>query len=130
MTDPLMPQPTHFTKDHEWITVHGEIATMGITLYATQQLGDVVYVELPETGRTVKQGEEFSVVESVKAASDVYAPVSGDVVEINETLNEAPETVNEAPETDGWFCKIRLADANELAALMDRAAYDDFCKDL
>lgn len=130
MTDSLMQQPTHFTKDHEWITVHGEIATMGITVYATEQLGDVVYVELPETGRTVKQGEEFSVVESVKAASDVYAPVSGEVVEINEALNDAPETVNEAPEAGGWFCKIRLADGNELAALMDRAAYDAFCKEL
>lgn len=119
--------PTYFTKDHEWVTVHGDVATVGITVFAAEALGDVVFVELPETGKTFKQGADMAVVESVKAASDVYAPISGEVVEVNDALTDAPETVNEGPEAGGWFCKMTVADADELSALMDKAAYDTFC---
>ncbi len=117
---------TKYTKDHEWVSVAGDIATCGITAYAAEQLGDVVFVELPSVGRIVSQGDEVAVVESVKAASDVYAPVSGEVVDVNEALAEAPEGVNEAAETTGWFTKLKLTDPAELDALMDRAAYDTY----
>ena len=115
-----------FTKDHEWVSLDGDTATVGITAYAQEQLGDVVFVEMPEAGKTVSQGDEAGVVESVKAASEVYAPVSGEVVEANDALSTAPETVNSAPEADGWFAKIKVSDASELDALMDQAAYDAF----
>ncbi|MCA1999192.1 MAG: glycine cleavage system protein GcvH [Hyphomicrobiales bacterium] len=115
--------PTYYTKDHEYIRVEGDTGTVGITHYAQEQLGDVVFVELPEIGRAVKQGGEAAVVESVKAASEVYAPVSGEVVAVNAALPDAPATVNEDPEGAGWFMKIRLADTGELAGLMDEAAY-------
>jgi len=113
-----------FTKDHEWIAVDGGTATVGITAFAAGQLGDVVYVELPEVGRAVARGEGFAVVESVKAASDVYAPVSGEVVEVNAALSAAPETVNAEPQAGGWLVRLRLADPSELDGLMDQAAYD------
>ncbi len=116
----------YFTKDHEWIAVEGTSATVGITRYAADQLGDVVYVEVPAVGRTVTQGGEMAVVESVKAASDVYAPVSGTVSEANEALGGAPETVNEDPEGAGWFARLAISDPGELSGLMDRAAYDAF----
>ena len=116
----------HFTKDHEWIVVDGDVATVGITGYAAEQLGDVVFVEVPEVGKTVKQGEALAVVESVKAASDVYAPVSGDVVEANGELSDSPETVNAVPEAGGWFAKIKLSNPTEVDALMDRTAYEAF----
>lgn len=116
----------YFTKDHEWIAVDGASATVGITRYAADQLGDVVYVEVPAVGRTVTQGGEMAVVESVKAASDVYAPVSGTVTEANEALAGAPETVNEDPEGNGWFARLSIASPDELSGLMDRAAYDAF----
>jgi glycine cleavage system H protein len=115
-----------FTKDHEWVELDGDVATVGITSYAAEQLGDVVFVETPEVGKTLKAGDAFAVVESVKAASDVYAPVSGEVVEANGELSSAPETVNQAPEAGGWFAKVRVADPAELDKLMDRAAYDAF----
>jgi glycine cleavage system H protein len=115
-----------FTKDHEWVRLDGEVATIGITAYAAAQLGDVVYVEVPDAGRTVAAGDGFAVVESVKAASDVYAPVAGEVVEANAELAAAPETVNADPEGAGWFARLRLADPVALDALMDRAAYDAF----
>jgi glycine cleavage system H protein len=115
-----------FTKDHEWVNVDGDVATVGISRHAADQLGDVVFVETPEAGKTVGQGDSFAVVESVKAASDVYAPVSGEVVEGNAALASAPETVNADPEGEGWFAKIRITDASQLDALMDRAAYDAF----
>ncbi|MDG2530487.1 glycine cleavage system protein GcvH [Caulobacter endophyticus] len=115
-----------FTKDHEWVAVEGDIATVGITAYAAEQLGDVVFVEVPEVGKTVAQGEGLAVVESVKAASDVYAPVSGEVVEANAELGDAPETVNAAPEAGGWFAKLKLSNPAELDALMDRDAYEAF----
>lgn len=118
---------TYYTKEHEWIRVEGDIGVVGITAFAAEKLGDVVFVDLPETGRKVKAGGDMAVVESVKAASDVYAPVAGEVVEANATLTDAPETVNASPEGDGWFVKLRLADAGELSGLMDKAAYDAFC---
>ncbi len=117
---------TGYTKDHEWVRVDGDTATVGITAYAAEQLGDVVFVELPEIGKTLKQGEGAAVVESVKAASDVYSPVSGEVVETNGALGENPQTVNEAPEADGWFLKLKIGDESELDGLMDDAAYRDF----
>ncbi|MFT5775649.1 glycine cleavage system protein GcvH [Hyphomonas sp.] len=121
---------TYYTEDHEWVSVDGDKGKVGITAYAAEQLGDVVFVETPDVGKTVKKGDDMAVVESVKAASDVYAPVSGDVVEANGALADAPETVNESPEGDGWFCVIKLADAGELDGLMDAAAYAEFCKGL
>ncbi len=119
-----------FTKDHEWVAVEGDIATVGITKYAAEQLGDVVFVETPQAGKDVGKGDSFAVVESVKAASDVYSPVSGEVVEGNEALASAPETVNSDAEGEGWFAKIRVKDASELDGLMDRAAYDAYLASL
>ncbi len=115
-----------FTKDHEWIAQSGDVATVGITNYAAEQLGDVVFVELPEVGRTLKPGDSLAVVESVKAASDVYSPISGEVVEINEQLSGNPEGVNQSPEDLAWFAKVRLSNPSELDGLMDRAAYEDY----
>ncbi|CAN5348080.1 glycine cleavage system protein GcvH [soil metagenome] len=115
-----------FTKDHEWVSLDGDVATVGISKHAADALGDVVFVEVPDVGKTVTKGDGFAVVESVKAASDVYAPVSGEVVESNGALATAPETVNAAPETDGWFAKIKVSDASALDGLMDQAAYDDY----
>lgn len=119
-----------FTKDHEWIDASAGVATVGVTAYAAEQLGDVVFVETPDVGRVVRAGEEFAVVESVKAASDVYAPVSGEVVEVNGALAEEPETVNATPESGGWFARIRMSDPSELEPLMDRAAYEAYLKTL
>ena len=113
----------YFTKDHEWIAVEGDTATVGITDYAQGQLGDITFVELPAEGAAVKQGDSVCVVDSVKAASDVYAPVSGTVMAQNEALAEQPELVNSAAEGDGWLWTMTLADAGELDALMDEAAY-------
>ena len=115
---------TRYTEDHEWVRVDGEIATVGISNHAQEQLGDVVFVELPEVGRQVKQKDPMAVVESVKAASDVYAPLSGEVVEVNEALNDDPALVNSGAESDGWFCKLKLASPGELDALLDAAAYE------
>jgi glycine cleavage system H protein len=115
-----------FTKDHEWVRLEGDVATVGITAYAADQLGDVVFVEVPDVGRTVAAGDGFAVVESVKAASDVYAPLAGEVVEANAALGAAPETVNADPEGAGWFARLRIADPAAVEALMDRAAYDAF----
>lgn len=118
-----------FTKEHEWISVDGDVATIGITAHAAEQLGDVVFVETPEVGRKVTAGEACAVVESVKAASDVYAPVSGEVVEANVDLAGHPAGVNEGPEGTGWFFKLKLSNPGELSTLMDRAQYDQFVKD-
>ena len=115
-----------FTKDHEWVEVDGDVATVGISSYAAEQLGDVVFVETPAIGRQAKQGEGFAVVESVKAASDVYAPVSGEVIEANPTLTDSPETVNQDAEGAGWFAKVRLSNPAEIDGLMDRAAYEQY----
>ena len=114
---------TKFTKDHEWVRLEGGIATVGITDHAQNALGDVVFVDLPEVGREVSAGEAVAVVESVKAASDVYAPIAGKIVEVNSALADNPGTINSAPTTDGWFFRIEPADPAEVAALMDEAAY-------
>jgi glycine cleavage system H protein len=119
-----------YTQDHEWIDVAGGEATVGITDYAQGQLGDVVFVDLPDSGRAVTKGGEAAVVESVKAASDVYAPVSGSVTESNPALADDPSLVNSAPEAEGWFFKLTLSDASELDGLMDKAAYDAFVASL
>jgi len=121
---------TKFTEDHEWVAVEGEVATVGITKYAAEALGDVVFVEVPEVGASFAKGDDMAVVESVKAASDVYAPISGEVTEANGALGDAPETVNEAPEGAGWFAKLKLSDKSELDGLMDAAAYKTFCEGL
>jgi len=117
---------TYFTKDHEWIAVDGEVGTIGITDHAQEQLGDVVFVELPEVGKSVSAGDEAGVVESVKAASEIYAPVGGEIVEVNQALADEPAKVNEAAETDGWFLKVKIADKGELEKLMDADAYKAF----
>lgn len=114
---------TWYTQEHEWLSVDGTTATVGVTDYAQAQLGDVVFVELPEVGRMVTKGKEAAVVESVKAASDVYSPVSGTVIEANAALTDDPALVNSAPEGEGWFFKLTLSDATELDGLMDAAAY-------
>jgi len=121
---------TYYTKDHEWIAVEGDTGTVGITDYAQGQLGDITFVDLPEVGNAVKQGEAPCVVDSVKAASDVYAPVSGEVSDVNEALGDAPELVNTEPESGGWLFRLTLADAGQLGALMDRATYDEYVKGL
>jgi glycine cleavage system H protein len=121
---------TYYSKDHEWVKVEGDTATIGITRYAADQLGDVVFVEVPRAGRRVKKGEAAAVVESVKAASDVYSPVSGEVAEANSVLADNPQTVNEAPEAAGWFMKVKLADRSELDALLDEEGYRGFLETL
>ena len=115
-----------YSQEHEWIRVDGDVATVGISDFAQSQLGDVVFVELPAVGTQVFKKAEAAVVESVKAASDVYAPVSGEVVEVNEALEGTPELVNQSPTGDGWFMKIRLSDPSELDGMMDEAAYAEF----
>ena len=117
----------YFTKEHEWINVEGETATVGITDFAQAQLGDVVFVEVPQAGAALQKGKEAAVVESVKAASDVYAPVSGEVTEGNPALEADPSLVNSAAEGEGWFFKLTLSDTSELEGLMDREAYRAFC---
>jgi glycine cleavage system H protein len=118
----------HYTKEHEWIRIEGDTATVGITDFAQGQLGDIVFVELPEAGRQVTKGGEAAVVESVKAASDVYAPVTGEVTEANQALSDDPSLVNTDPEGEGWFFRLRLADTSELDGLMDAGAYKTFCE--
>ena len=118
-----------FTKDHEWVRLDGDLAIVGITDYAQSQLGDVVYVELPEIGRRVEKGKEAGVVESVKAASEVYAPVSGEVAEVNEALATDPAKVNADPMGEGWFLKLHLTDPKELDGLLDEAAYQSFVEE-
>jgi glycine cleavage system H protein len=112
-----------FTKDHEWLKIDGDVATVGITAHAAEQLGDLVFVQLPEVGTALNKGQEAAVVESVKAASDVYAPVAGEVVAINEAIVNDPSMVTASPESDGWFYKLKLADATSVDGLMDEAAY-------
>jgi glycine cleavage system H protein len=119
-----------YSNEHEWIRVEGDVGTVGISPYAQEQLGDVVFVEVPQAGRTIAKGESVAVVESVKAASDIYAPASGDVIEANAALADAPGEVNADPMGKGWFFKIKLANKAELDGLMDQAAYDAFVKSL
>jgi len=120
----------HFTEDHEWIAVDGDTGIIGISAYAAKALGDVVFVELPEVGAELGKGDEAAVVESVKAASEVYAPIGGDVTEVNGALEDEPAKVNEDPSGDGWFLKIKIADKGELDGLMDEEAYKKYCDGL
>ena len=119
-----------YSEEHEWIRVEGDTGTIGITQYAQEQLGDVVFVDVPASGRKVTKGESVAVVESVKAASDIYAPVSGEVIESNAALADSPGDVNSEPMGKGWFFKIKMSDKGELAGLMDEAAYAAFVKSL
>ncbi len=120
------PEELKYTEEHEWIMVEGDIATVGITDFAQEQLGDIVFVELPEVGDMLEAGKELGVVESVKAVSDVYAPISGEVVEVNEELPDEPETLNNSPYESGWMVKIKVADTGAFAGLMDVVAYQEF----
>lgn len=120
----------YFTDEHEWIDLEGDLATVGVTDYAQGQLGDIVFVELPQVGTMIEKGKDAAVVESVKAASDVYAPISGEVVEANSALEDDPALVNTSPEEDGWFFKMTVADKSQLDGLMDAAAYKSFCDSL
>ena len=120
----------YYTEDHEWVEVDGDIGTVGISEYAQSQLGDIVFVETPDEGKEIAKGDDVAVVESVKAASDVYSPVSGTVLEGNPALADTPEMVNEDPEGDGWFFKLTLSDPSEVEGLMDEAAYATFVSKL
>ena len=120
----------YFTREHEWIRVDGDSATVGISDHAQQALGDIVFAEVPEAGKQLNEGEEAAVVESVKAASDVYAPVGGEVVEGNQAVADDPALINRDPEGEGWFFKLRLNDESELEGLMDEASYRDWVKTL
>lgn len=120
----------YYTDEHEWIDVEGDIATVGITEYAQGQLGDIVFVELPEVGAMIEQGKDAAVVESVKAASDVYAPITGEITDVNPALEEDPSLVNSSPEDGGWFFKMTIAAEAELDALMDEDGYKAFIEDL
>ena len=122
--------PVYFTKEHEWIRVDGDTATVGISNHAQEQLGDIVFAEVPQAGRTLTKGQEAAVVESVKAASDVYAPVGGEVVEGNSALADDPSLINSDPEGAGWFFKLKLDNPGELEGLMDEAAYRDWVQTL
>lgn len=122
--------PRYFTDQHEWIDVQGDTGTVGITDYAQGQLGDIVFVDVPEAGKTLAKGDDAAVVESVKAASDVYAPASGEVTEGNAALADQPDLVNSDPEGEGWFYKVALSDPAELETLMDETAYKDFVSSL
>ena len=116
----------YFTKEHEWIRVDGDVATVGISNHAQEALGDIVFAEVPDVGKTLSKGDDAAVVESVKAASDVYAPVGGEVVEGNAALADDPSLINRDPEGEGWFFKLKLSDSSELDGLMDEAAYRDW----
>ena len=120
----------HFTGEHEWIRVEGDTATVGISSHAQEALGDIVFAEVPEGGRSLNKGDEAAVVESVKAASDIYAPVAGEVIEGNAALADDPALINRDAEGEGWFFKVRLADVSELDGLMDEAAYREWVKTL
>ncbi|HCZ06475.1 MAG TPA: glycine cleavage system protein GcvH [Thermotogae bacterium] len=117
-----------FAKSHEWVEVEGKTAVVGISNHAQEELGDVVYVDLPEPGKEVKKGEVLCTIESVKAAADVYSPVSGKVLEVNKNLEEKPELVNESPESNGWLVKLEIVDESELSDLMDEEEYRKFCE--
>lgn len=120
------PADLRYSEEHEWVRMNGDVATIGITAYAQDSLGDIVFVELPAAGRSLAVGDGFGVVESVKAVSDVYSPVSGEIVEVNAALETAPEQVNNAPYSDGWMIKIRVSDPSALDKLMDAEAYEGF----
>ena len=128
LKDLNFPDDVKYTKDHEWAKKAGELVTIGINDYAQDQLGEIVFVELPEVGDTFSKGDEFGSVESVKAVSEIYIPISGEIVEINQGLEDAPELVNQSCYTDGWLIKVKPGNASELDSLMDKAAYLDMLK--
>ncbi len=120
-----IPEDLKYTKDHEWMRIEGDIATVGITEYAQGELGDIVYVELPEVGSDTEQGESFGTIEAVKAVSDLFAPLTGEVAEINESLNDQPETINKDPYGEGWIIKIKISDTSEIDKLLNKAQYEE-----
>jgi glycine cleavage system H protein len=124
----MFPDDLRYSREHEWVRVDGELATIGITSFAADELGDIVYVESPELGASLKQFAAFGVVESVKAVSDLYAPISGEVTEVNDALRDSPELLNTAPFADGWIARVKLADPNELDALLDADAYAELTR--
>ncbi|MFQ5952290.1 MAG: glycine cleavage system protein GcvH [Candidatus Omnitrophota bacterium] len=125
----MIPQDLKYTKDHEWVRIEGDKAVFGITDYAQSQLGDMTFVELPEKDREVKRSESFAVIESVKAASDVYAPLSGNITEVNASLEDKPEIINQSPYGEGWICRIKISDAAEQDNLMDAASYAKYLEE-
>ena len=124
----MYPTDRRYTKEHEWILVEGDTGTIGLTDYAQDQLGDIVYVELPEKDREVEKGDVIGTIESVKAVSEIYSPVSGTIIEVNGELDQAPEKVNSDPHGEGWYCKLKVADTAELDELMDAGAYQEFAE--
>ncbi len=122
----MYPEPYRYTKEHEWVALEDDAATIGITAHAQEQLGDIVYVELPKVGSKLRASQSFGTVESVKAVSDLYAPMSGEVIEVNEALVDAPETINQEPHEAGWLVRIRVADKNELSNLMTADQYQEY----
>lgn len=126
----MYPDNFHYTKDHEWLKAEGGVATVGITDFAQKQLGDVVYVELPEVGSSLESHQSLGVVESVKAVSDIYAPISGEVLEVNEALNDTPETLNEDPHGEGWIIKLKIKDPSQVEKLMSVSEYEKFLEGL
>ena len=125
----MYPDNYKYTKEHEWLSLDGDVAVIGITEHAQEQLGDIVYVELPEVGDTFATGDEFGSVESVKAVAEVFMPIAGEIVAINEALEDAPETVNKDPHDDGWLLKLKIEDPSELDDLMDHEAYEEFIQE-
>ena len=126
----MVPEGLKYSKEHEWVRIDGDEAVIGITDYAQEELGDITFVELPEPGAQVQQSEVFATIESVKAASDVYAPLSGEITERNDALEESPEIINESPYKKGWICRVRMAEASEQDRLMSAPEYDDYVKGL
>jgi glycine cleavage system H protein len=120
-----VPENLLYTEEHEWVELHDDIATVGITDYAQGELGDIVFIELPSVGDTVTKGESFGTIEAVKAVSDLFAPVSGEVIEVNEALSETPEVINQSPYDDGWMIRVRISDESEQEALLSPEAYSD-----
>ena len=122
----MTPQELKYTKEHEWVKVDGETVLIGITDHAQSELGDITFVELPTQGKQVKQGENLATIESVKAASDIYAAVSGEIIEVNKALEDDPETINQSPYENGWICRIKVSDIGEVETMMDAAAYEEY----
>jgi glycine cleavage system H protein len=125
----MVPEDLKYTKQHEWIKIEGDEAVFGITDHAQSELGDITFVELPEAGKEIKQSESFATVESVKAASDIYAPLSGSITEVNSALQDSPETINQSPYEEGWICRVKILNASEEESLMDAAAYKKYLEE-
>jgi glycine cleavage system H protein len=124
----MVPEELKYTKEHEWVKLEGDTATIGITDHAQSELGDITFVELPNTGLSLKKGDSAATIESVKAANDIYAPISGEVLEVNESLNDAPETINSSPYQEGWMYKLKISDPAEVEALLGASGYEDLLK--